>query len=270
MKGVSYPSPFKGESWVRVGSHDVPASNAEKPWTLRKFAVGLVIWCSMSESDLHRALKNVACRWLLGCGYAAIAQEVAIPGVGIIDAAASGKWTRHNPRAVSFDRIPQVDRCHNVFVECKAYRADFLRDQGRQSQFAFALSERKQNLHRRSRKDHRYASSALGKFDTCLLRPHAHLHYLLTPPRLLKTEEVPRRWGWLVYEENRVRIVRKPIWQEVVNPVGIEGAIARALTARMFRVGTVMKRPVETGHPGRAMPGHSPTPAIVRGTEVVR
>lgn len=188
----------------------------------------------MPESDLHFQLKQAACRWLWRCGYAAIAQEVEVPGVGVIDAAASGKWKRYNPRATSFERVPQVDRCHAVFVECKAFRADFLRDQGRQNQFAFALSERKQCLKRRSNRRPLHASAALGKFDTCLLRPHAHLHYLLTPPRLLSTDEVPRRWGWLLYEDNRIRVVRKAAWQEVVDVAPIEGAIARALTARIM------------------------------------
>jgi hypothetical protein len=194
----------------------------------------------MPESDIHRTLKNAACRWLHACGYAAIAQEVEIPGVGVIDAAASGRWKRYNPRAVVFDRVPGVDRFHAVFVECKAFRADFLRDQGRQCQFTFALSERKQQLKRRSTRQHRHASAALGKFDTCLMRPHAHLHYLLTPPRLLKADEVPRRWGWLVYEDNRVRIIRKAVWQEVAQIAAIDGAIARALTARMFHSGRAL------------------------------
>jgi len=189
----------------------------------------------MPESNLHLELKRAACRWLWRCGYAAIAEEVEIPGVGIIDAAASGKWKRYNPRAANFDRIPQVDRCHAVFVECKAFRADFLRDQGRQNQFAFALHERRQNQRRRTRRRPLHASPALGKFDTCLLRPHAHLHYLLTPPRLLSIEELPRRWGWLVHDESSVRVVRQAHWHEVANVDPIEGAIARALTAQKMK-----------------------------------
>jgi hypothetical protein len=192
----------------------------------------------MAESELHRELKRAACRWLWRCGYAAIAEEVDIPGVGIIDAAASGKWKKYNPRATNFDRAPQFDRMHTVFVECKAYRADFLRDQGRQNQFAFALAERRQQLRRRSKRRPLHASSALGKFDTCLLRPHAQMHYLLTPPRLLAADEVPRRWGWLVYEDRRIRVVRKAAWQENVCVAAVEGAIARSLTARFLAGGS--------------------------------
>lgn len=186
----------------------------------------------MAESELHQSLKRAACRWLWQAGYAAIAEEVLVPGVGIIDVAAAGRWKRPNPRQVSFEREPAVDRHHVVFVECKAYRSDFLHDLGRQMQFAFALSERAQAARAGRRRRPRHASPALGKFDTCLIRPHANLHYLLTPPGLLRTGELPRRWGWLVCDDGAVRAARRPGWQEVAEISAIEGAIARALTAR--------------------------------------
>ena len=187
------------------------------------------------ESDLHRQLKRAACLWLWERGYAAVAEEVPVPGVGVIDVVGVGKWRRRNLRRAVFDREPAVDRRHVVFIECKAMRADFLRDQGRQHQFAFALRER--GSRRRSGRPykHRHASRALGKFDTCLVRPHAQQHYLLTPPGLFKIRELPRRWGLLVYEDRRVRAVRKPGWQEVADVTGIEGAVARALTGRRMR-----------------------------------
>lgn len=198
----------------------------------------------MAETDLHRRLKQQACAWLWECGYAAIAEEVVVPGVGIVDAAAAGKWKRPNPRRATFEREPGIDRHHVVFVECKAMRADFLRDQGRQQQFAFALAERARNLGRRRKRKPRHASPALGKFDTCLVRPHANLHYVLTPPKLLGVSEVPRRWGWLVLVDGRVRVVRKAAWQEVADVIGIEGAIARALTAQTMAgvAGTAPRR----------------------------
>lgn len=188
----------------------------------------------MAETDLHRRLKHHACTWLWESGYAAIAEEVAVPGVGIIDAAAAGKWRRPNPYRARFEREPAVDRHHVVFIECKAMRSDFLRDQGRQQQFAFALAERARDLGRRKKRRPRHASPALGKFDTCLIRPHANLHYVLTPPKLLNISEVPRRWGWLVLMDGRVRVVRKPVWQEVAEVSAVEGSIARALTAQVM------------------------------------
>jgi len=87
-------------------------------------------------------------------------------------------------------------------------------------------------LGRRKKRRPRHASAALGKFDTCLIRPHANLHYVLTPPKMLQVSEVPRRWGWLVLVDGRVRVVRKAIWQEVADVSGVEGSIARALTAQ--------------------------------------
>ena len=48
----------------------------------------------MAESDLHRQLKRAACRWLWRGGYAAIAEEVPVPGVGIIDVVGAGRWKR--------------------------------------------------------------------------------------------------------------------------------------------------------------------------------
>ena len=196
----------------------------------------------MAESELHSQLKRAACQWLWQAGYAAIAEEVVVPGVGIIDTAAAGKWQRHNPRRVSFEREPSVVRHHVVFIECKAMRADFLRDQGRQQQFAFALSDRAGRMTRKRRRTPRHASPALGKFDTCLIRPHANLHYLLTPPRLLRAAELPRRWGWLVWEDGVIRVLRNAAWQEVAEVSAMEGAIARALTTRRMRLWNVVSR----------------------------
>ena len=66
----------------------------------------------MPESDLHLQLKRVACRWLWSHGYAAVGDEVEVPGVGIIDVAAAGKWKPYNPRRAVFQREPVVDRHH--------------------------------------------------------------------------------------------------------------------------------------------------------------
>ncbi|MHC5111418.1 MAG: hypothetical protein ACYTHJ_16245 [Planctomycetota bacterium] len=189
----------------------------------------------MVESELHLSLKQAAMRWLWDAGYAAMAEEVVVPGVGVVDVAAAGLYRKSNPRSVKFDPEPRIDRHHVVIVECKAYRSDFLRDQGRQMQFAFALEEKRARRKAGRPGKHRYASPALGKFDTCLLRPHANVHYLLTPPRLIKKSEVPRRWGLLVLDHGYVRTLVKPTWFENASTQAMEGAIARALTGdRMF------------------------------------
>jgi len=206
----------------------------------------------VAESDLHRGLKAAATRWLWRAGYAAIADEVSVPGVGIVDVAAAGKWKRFNPRSAEFDRTPKIDRFHVVFVECKAFRSDFLRDRGRQLQFEFTLAERAEALRRKRRRRPRHASPAMGKFDTCLMRPHANVHYILTPPKLIKVSELPRRWGWLVYDGGTVRVARRAAWQEVADVSAIEGAIARSLTTRRLgRVESVRRvKPVISGVSG--------------------
>lgn len=198
----------------------------------------------MAESDLHRQLKRAACSWLWTAGYAAIAEEVEVPGVGIVDVAAAGMWKKYNPRRPVFDLQPVVDRKHAVFIECKAFRADFVRDQGRQGQFAFAVEERANRFRMKRRRKPRHASPALGKFDTCLVRPHANLHYLLTPPKLLCVDEVPRRWGWMVFDSGTIRVLRKPSWQEVADTVLLEGSIARSLTSRRMTQWLGAVRPV--------------------------
>lgn len=190
----------------------------------------------MAESDLHRRLKRAGADWLWRGGYAAIAEEVSVRGVGVIDVGAAGKWKKPNPRALKFERTPPVDRHHVVFIECKAFRADFVRDLGRQEQFSFAVAEKASRRRAGRRMKPQHASRALGKFDTCLLRPHANLHYLLTPPGLLKKSEVPRRWGWLVLDRGQVCVRKRAAWQEVARTSEIEGAIARSLTTRRMGV----------------------------------
>ncbi|MGB0715659.1 MAG: hypothetical protein ACPGXK_07270 [Phycisphaerae bacterium] len=189
----------------------------------------------MGESRLHLELKRAAARWMWDAGYAAIAPEVKVPGVGIIDVAGAGKYRRRNPRRTVYEQEERVDRHHVVFIECKAYRSDFLRDQGDQMQFAFAVTERAARRRARRPGRHRHASPALGKFDTCLVRPHANLHYVLTPPKLIKKTEIPRRWGLLVLDHGYVRTIKKASWFETAETSAVEGAIARALTHSSIR-----------------------------------
>lgn len=211
----------------------------------------------MAESELHHQLKRAACRWLWDGGYAAVADEVPIHGVGVVDVVAVGKRRVRNPRRAAFEVIPKVDRFHVVFVECKAFRSDFIRDRGRQGQFAFMLGERRRLLRSKRKRTPRHTSPAVGKFDACLLRPHANLHYLLTPPRILTLKEIPRRWGLLVWEDNHIRVARRPAWQEVAEVSAVEGAVARSLTASRMRAiaehGRCVSQETTAGGPGAGM-----------------
>src|SRR3954462_7093100 len=115
------------------------------------------------ETDLHKTLKKEACRWLYRMGYRCIAAEVRLKPLGIIDAVGTGvfrPWHNylHMPR-----ELPQV-----CFVECKASRADFLRDQSNDGQMTLCMMERMTNLTggrtRRRRSTRLRQSVGLGKF----------------------------------------------------------------------------------------------------------
>src|SRR5215467_11352561 len=117
------------------------------------------------ETELHKTLKKEACRWLYRMGYRCIAAEVRLKPLGIIDAVGTGifrAWHNylHLPR-----EMPQV-----CFIECKASRADFLRDHSRDGQMTFCMIERKGNLKRKRRRRLRQ-SVGLGKFKACLAQP---------------------------------------------------------------------------------------------------
>src|SRR5271170_4314965 len=99
------------------------------------------------ETDLHKTLKREACRWLFRMGYRAIAAEVRVPPLGIIDAVGTGLFQpNHNYLFVPYD-LQQV-----CFVECKASRSDFLRDHGRDGQLELFLAQRSDRNGRRRRR----------------------------------------------------------------------------------------------------------------------
>src|SRR5438105_3637616 len=152
------------------------------------------------ETDLHKTLKKEACRWLYRMGYRCIAAEVRLKPLGIIDAVGTGLFRPfHNYLFIPRD-LPQV-----CFIECKASRADFLRDQSDDGQLSLCLMERARNLRtRRRRKDRSlYLRQALGlgKFEACLAQPMANLHYVLAPAGLVQKKDLPPRWGLLSYGE---------------------------------------------------------------------
>src|SRR5438270_4151327 len=81
------------------------------------------------ETELHKTLKKEACRWLFRMGYRCIAAEVRLRPLGIIDAVGTGLFRPwHNYLCVPRE-LPQT-----CFIECKASRSDFLRDQSSNGQ----------------------------------------------------------------------------------------------------------------------------------------
>src|ERR1700722_14400991 len=181
------------------------------------------------ETDLHKTLKKEACRWLFRMGYRAIAAEVRVPPLGIIDAVATLHFRPyHNYLYVGRD-LTQV-----CFVECKASRADYLRDTGRDGQLEMFFAQNRATKKRRPR---RRAPVGLAKFDACLVHSMANLLYVMAPAGVIQKKDLPPRWGLLTCGPAGVSVVVKALWQETAAERArfVDGAIARTLTGDIYR-----------------------------------
>jgi hypothetical protein len=177
------------------------------------------------ESELHRTLKKQACYWLHRQGYRAIAAEVKLPPLGIVDAVGAGliRWAPQRLRLA-----PELH--HVCIIECKASRADFLRDCGGQEQMLFELRA----ALGRGRRRRPPSLRNIGKFRSCLLRPMANLHYVLAPAGLLHKADLPPRWGLLALGEAGITVVVRAAWIDCAHGSAVESAIARTLTADIY------------------------------------
>lgn len=189
---------------------------------------------SRGETLMHRTLKKEACRWMFRVGYRAVAAEVSLHGLGIIDAVGTGEFGPY------FNHLKDGrTRAQSCFIECKASRGDFLRDCSHDGQLELALMERRTNKRRRRGARQLRQRVGVGKFDACLLHPFANLHYVLAPAGLLRKDEIPHRWGLLTLCDSGINVVKAPVWQE--SPLMqsfIESAIARTLTGDIHRADT--------------------------------
>jgi hypothetical protein len=181
------------------------------------------------ETDLHKTLKKEACRWLYRMGYRCIAAEVRLSPLGIIDAVGTGLFRPYHNYLFQPRELPQV-----CFIECKASRADFLRDKSHDGQLELCLFEKK-NARKRKRKTSRRYNIGLGKFDSCLLRPMANLHYVLAPAGMLQKKDLPPRWGLLSFGEGGIHVTVRSDWHECARTEYVESAIARTLTGDIYR-----------------------------------
>ena len=184
------------------------------------------------ETELHKTLKKEACRWLFRMGYRAIAAEVRLPPLGIIDAVGSGVFRAYQNYLAVQHPLAQV-----CFIECKASRGDFLRDQSNDGQLRLCLMERNGNRRRRGSKRSRrlWQGVGLGKFDACVLQPMANIHYILAPAGVVQKKDLSPRWGLLSFGPAGVHVVVKAQWQEVAQSQYVESAIARTLTGDIYR-----------------------------------
>lgn len=182
------------------------------------------------ETDLHKTLKKEACRWLFRMGYRCIAAEVRLQPLGIIDAVGTGIFRAYHNYLFAPYEVSQV-----CFIECKASRSDFLRDQTAQGLLPIASMERLRNLRTPSRKRKLRQRIGMGKFSACLAQPMANLHYILAPSGVVKKEELPPRWGLLSFGPGGISVIVRAGWQEQAACHYVEGAIARTLTGDIYR-----------------------------------
>jgi hypothetical protein len=186
------------------------------------------------ETELHKTLKKEACRWLYKMGYRCIAAEVRLRPLGIIDAVGTGIFRPYHNYLSIPRELPQT-----CFIECKASRSDFLRDQSNDGQMTLCMLERRRNLQsRRSGRRNRWMlrqAVGLGKFDACVAQPMANLHYVLAPAGIVQKKDLAPRWGLLSYGENGISVVVRSEWQECAQSHQVDSAIARTLTGDIYR-----------------------------------
>ncbi len=185
------------------------------------------------ETDLHKTLKKEACRWLYRMGYRCIAAEVRLKPLGIIDAVGTGIFRAHHNYLFVPREVPQV-----CFIECKASRADFLRDLSKAGQLSLTNLERKRNIRNSVYRDPRRGlrqAVGLGKFAACIAQPFANIHYVLAPTGIIQKKDLPPRWGLLTYGTAGLSVVVKAAWQECNRIHYVESAIARTLTGDIYR-----------------------------------
>ena len=185
------------------------------------------------ETDLHKTLKKEACRWLFKMGYRCIAAEVRLKPLGIVDAVGTGIFRPWHNYIVAPYELPQV-----CFIECKASRADFLRDVSEDGQLKLCFTERNANSKRQRKKSRRPTLRqciGLGKFDSCLMQPMANIHYILAPAGMIKKDELPPRWGLLSFGPGGIHVIHRALWQDCARTHFVESAIARTLTGDIYR-----------------------------------
>lgn len=182
------------------------------------------------ETDLHKTLKKEACRWLFRMGYRCIAAEVRLKALGIVDAVGTGIFRPYHNYLFQPRELPQV-----CFIECKASRADFLRDKSNDGQLSLCLMEKNNARKRKRRRANLRFNVGLGKFDSCLMRPMANLHYVLAPAGMLQKKDLPPRWGLLSFGQAGIQVVVRSDWQECARTEYVESAIARTLTGDIYR-----------------------------------
>ncbi len=205
------------------------------------------------ETLRHRGLKALAVEWAAAQGMPFAAPEVSFPHRRFrVDVAACAP-TRKVPSRKPVTHLSSVLKAAVLF-ECKQVRGDLIRDNKRRSFLSErlkTLEARRQRLEAllQFHLPHLANGETLfPEFDSYRLRDHAHagyqkllrdiriakrgvlegtkfdrlisyrvanLHYLVLEENLIGEHEVPTGWGLLLRQENRLRLLVKPVWQSI-------------------------------------------------------
>ena len=192
------------------------------------------------ETERHGRLKRLAFLWAQAQGYSACAMEVSLPKC------------RYRADVAAYQLAPKGTGSTAIF-ECKQALCDLRRDNCQSDaarQRLETISQRRQLLERRLRahypnlrngdslfpefdlpdftllghrgyarllRDLRALQNRLydcTKFDKLLRYRCANLYLLVLPEEIFRDSEIPIGWGALVEDDGRLKLVRKPIWQE--------------------------------------------------------
>ena len=205
------------------------------------------------ETARHAELKRLALLWAYDQGLTIGAPEVSFPHRRFRVDAAACRPRRATPSRPPTASVGSVLRTAAVF-ECKQVRGDLIRDNARreaagrllrQLQSRRAALETRLHLHLPhlaqgdslfpefdsyrlrdcGHAGHRTLVKKIGtvhrsimhgtKFDRLAAYKLANVHYLVTELELLRTHELPAGWGLLVREGDALRLVEKPVWQDI-------------------------------------------------------
>ena len=157
----------------------------------------------------HNDLVKKASKWLKA------------QGCGLIITEMSGRT--QEPDAIGW--YP----CYSILIECKATRADFLRDK------------------------HKPWNRGIGK-------SMGDKRYYLAPSGIIKIEELPNGWGLLEPSGKGLKIIRYPLWSKEKNWQSeisllisafrrVEGIMPNGVSARFYQYETKNRATVGIGKP---------------------
>lgn len=220
------------------------------------------------ETLKHSSLKTLALAWARTQGMSLAAPEVSFPHRKFRVDVAACTPTRKVPSRLPVASITTVLKAAAVF-ECKQVRSDLIRDNKRRAQMSsrlklleerrtkleallqvhlphlargeslfpeydsYRLTENKHEGYRRLLRQIAIAKSGLfegTKFDRLTSYLVANLHYLVVEEELLEAHEVPVGWGLLVRTGEELRLVSKPVWQDI--PVEVQLVFLQRIAAR--------------------------------------